>query len=53
MAARAPGRRRRYRFVARHSGKCLAVDGSSTANGAKLSQQPCNNSPAQSFALTG
>ncbi|MEU3831909.1 RICIN domain-containing protein [Streptomyces microflavus] len=43
----------RYRFVARHSGKCLAVDGSSTANGAKLSQQPCNNSPAQSFALTG
>ncbi|MFE6286616.1 RICIN domain-containing protein [Streptomyces sp. NPDC057877] len=43
----------RYRFVARHSGKCLTVDGSSTANGARLSQQPCSGSPAQSFGLTG
>ncbi|MFE7034089.1 RICIN domain-containing protein [Streptomyces sp. NPDC057621] len=41
-----------YRFVARHSNKCLAVDGSSTANGAKLSQQTCSGSAAQSFRLT-
>ncbi|MEU8950370.1 RICIN domain-containing protein [Streptomyces sp. NPDC048489] len=41
-----------YRFVARHSNKCLAVDGSSTANGAKLSQQTCSGSTAQSFRLT-
>lgn len=41
----------RYRFVARHSGKCLAVNGSSTADGAKLSQQACNGSPAQTFSL--
>ncbi|MGW4218489.1 RICIN domain-containing protein [Streptomyces bacillaris] len=43
----------RYRFVARHSGKCLTVDSSSTADGARLSQQPCNGAAAQSFALTG
>lgn len=42
-----------YRFVARHSGKCLAVDSSSTANGAGLSQQPCSGSSAQAFTLTG
>ncbi|MFJ7087603.1 RICIN domain-containing protein [Streptomyces griseus] len=42
-----------YRFVARHSGKCLAVDNSSTANGARLSQQPCSGSAAQAFTLTG
>ncbi|MFI8267973.1 RICIN domain-containing protein [Streptomyces rubiginosohelvolus] len=41
-----------YRFVARHSGKCLAVDNSSTANGARLSQQPCSGSSAQVFSLT-
>ncbi|MEU8595901.1 RICIN domain-containing protein [Streptomyces globisporus] len=41
-----------YRFVARHSGKCLAVDNSSTANGARLSQQPCSGSPAQVFSVT-
>ncbi|MFF9919385.1 RICIN domain-containing protein [Streptomyces globisporus] len=41
-----------YRFVARHSGKCLAVDNSSTANGARFSQQPCSGSPAQVFSLT-
>jgi glucosylceramidase len=41
-----------YRFVARHSNKFLAVDGSSTANGAKLSQQSCNGSAAQSFRLS-
>ncbi|MDX3594767.1 RICIN domain-containing protein [Streptomyces sp. ID03-2B] len=43
----------RYRFVARHSGKCLAVDNSSTADGARLSQQPCSGSAAQAFTLTG
>ena len=42
-----------YRLVARHSGKCLTVDGSSTANGAMLSQQSCSGSAAQSFSLTG
>ncbi|EGX58450.1 putative glycosyl hydrolase [Streptomyces zinciresistens K42] len=41
-----------YRFVARHSNKCLAVDGSSTADGAKLSQQTCSGSAAQTFRLT-
>ncbi|ROV67291.1 RICIN domain-containing protein [Streptomyces globisporus] len=41
-----------YRFVARHSGKCLSVDNSSTANGARLSQQPCSGSSAQVFSLT-
>ncbi|MGW0646322.1 RICIN domain-containing protein [Streptomyces badius] len=41
-----------YRFVARHSGKCLTVDNSSTADGARLSQQPCSGSPAQEFSLT-
>ncbi|MFF0204313.1 RICIN domain-containing protein [Streptomyces sp. NPDC005017] len=42
-----------YRFVARHSGKCLTVDNGSTADGARLSQQPCTSSNAQRFALTG
>ncbi|MFH9617434.1 RICIN domain-containing protein [Streptomyces pratensis] len=42
-----------YRFTARHSGKCLTVQGSSTANGARLSQQPCDGSAAQAFSLTG
>ncbi|MEV7671647.1 RICIN domain-containing protein [Streptomyces sp. NPDC007872] len=43
----------RYRFVARHSAKCLAVDNASTADGARLSQQPCDGSAAQTFTLTG
>ncbi|MFJ3972612.1 RICIN domain-containing protein [Streptomyces parvus] len=41
-----------YRFLARHSGKCLAVDNSSAVNGARLSQQPCSGSSAQVFSLT-
>lgn len=41
-----------YRFVARHSGKCLDVDGASAANGARLSQRPCASSAAQTFTLT-
>lgn len=40
-----------YRFVARNSGKCLSVDGASTADGARLSQQQCDGSPAQTFSL--
>ncbi|MDQ0751870.1 hypothetical protein QF034_006101 [Streptomyces africanus] len=40
-----------YRFTARDSGKCLTVDNGSTANGARLSQQPCTNSTAQTFTL--
>lgn len=42
-----------YRFTARHSGKCLTVDNGSTANGARLSQQPCTSSAGQTFTLTG
>ncbi|MER7577152.1 RICIN domain-containing protein [Streptomyces sp. NPDC126514] len=49
----ATGTSGQYRFVARHSGKCLAVDNGSTANGTRLSQQPCDTSNAQRFALTG
>jgi glucosylceramidase len=40
-----------YRFVARHSAKCLDVPGSSTADGARLDQWSCNNTAAQSFRL--
>ncbi len=40
-----------YRFVARHSGKCLDVPGASTADGARLQQYTCNNTAAQSFRL--
>ncbi|MGX1915627.1 RICIN domain-containing protein [Streptomyces phaeochromogenes] len=49
----APGTGRQYRFVARHSGKCPAVDGSSAADGARLSQQSCSGASAQALALTG
>ncbi|MFE9913113.1 RICIN domain-containing protein [Streptomyces clavifer] len=42
-----------YRFTARHSGKCLTVNASSTANGAGLAQQPCDGTGAQKFTLTG
>ncbi|MFD9499399.1 RICIN domain-containing protein [Streptomyces sp. NPDC060035] len=42
----------RYRFIARHSGKCLTVNGSSAANGAALSQQACTGTPAQAFTLS-
>ncbi|MFE7548033.1 RICIN domain-containing protein [Streptomyces gardneri] len=41
-----------YRFVARRSGKRLAVNSGSTANGARLAQQPCDSSNAQKFSLT-
>ncbi|MFJ4000698.1 RICIN domain-containing protein [Streptomyces parvus] len=41
-----------YRFLARHSGKCLAVDNSSAVKGARISQQPCSGSSAQVFSLT-
>ena len=40
-----------WRFVARHSGKCLDVPGSSTANRARLQQWTCNNTGAQAFRL--
>ncbi|MFF3170999.1 RICIN domain-containing protein [Streptomyces sp. NPDC057900] len=43
----------RYRFVAVNSGKCLSVDGASTADGARLSQRGCDGSPAQTFSLDG
>ncbi|MFF4873326.1 RICIN domain-containing protein [Streptomyces sp. NPDC090109] len=49
----ATGTAGQYRFVARHSAKCLAVDDASTADGARLSQRNCDGSAAQRFALTG
>ncbi|MER7909668.1 RICIN domain-containing protein [Streptomyces sp. NPDC096068] len=49
----ATGTAGQYRFVARHSAKCLAVDNASTADGARLSQRDCDGSAAQRFALTG
>jgi CubicO group peptidase (beta-lactamase class C family) len=41
-----------YRFVARHSEKCLEVPASSTTDGVQLQQRTCDGSPAQSFQLT-
>ncbi|MFF9147377.1 RICIN domain-containing protein [Streptomyces sp. NPDC014861] len=49
----ATGTSGQYRFVARHSGKCLAVTGGSTADGARLVQRSCDTSQAQRFSLTG
>jgi hypothetical protein len=40
-----------WRFVARHSGRCLDVPSSSTANGVQLQQWTCNGTGAQSFRL--
>jgi glucosylceramidase len=40
-----------YKFVARHSGRCLDVPGSSTANGVQLQQWDCNGTGAQAFRL--
>lgn len=40
-----------YKFVARHSGKCLDVTGVSTANGVQLQQWTCTGGVAQSFRL--
>jgi beta-glucosidase len=38
-----------WRFVARHSGKCLDVTDGSTANGVQLQQWDCNAGTAQVF----
>lgn len=40
-----------YKFVARHSGRCLDVPGASTANGVQLLQYDCNGTTTQSFRL--
>jgi beta-glucanase (GH16 family) len=40
-----------YNFVARHSGRCLDVPGSSTATGVQLQQWDCNGTGAQAFRL--
>lgn len=40
-----------YHFLARHSGKCLTVPGSSTADSVQLVQATCNGSAAQSFKV--
>lgn len=42
----------RYRFIARHSGKCLEVPGTTSANGARLVQATCNGSAGQAFRIT-
>jgi beta-glucanase (GH16 family) len=42
----------RWRFRARHSGRCLDVPGASTAAGVQLQQWDCNGTGAQSFLLT-
>jgi hypothetical protein len=39
------------RFVAKHSGKCLDVTSSGTANGTPLQQWGCNGTNAQAFRL--
>jgi beta-glucanase (GH16 family) len=40
-----------FMFVARHSGRCLDVPGSSTGIGVRLQQWDCNNTGAQAFRL--
>jgi beta-glucanase (GH16 family) len=41
----------RWRFRARHSGRCLDVPGASTSAGVQLQQWDCNGTGAQSFLL--
>src|SRR5205823_1591043 len=41
-----------YKFVARHSGKCLDVTGVSAMNGMQLEQWTCNGQENQSFRLS-
>lgn len=44
----------KYQFVARNSGKCMAVTGGSVAANATFEQVTCNPSdPAQTFSLNG
>jgi len=40
-----------WRFVSRHSGKCLDVPANSVDNGVVLQQYDCNNTSAQAFRL--
>jgi beta-glucanase (GH16 family) len=40
-----------FKFVARHSGRCLDVPGASTANGVQLQQWDCNGTAAQAFRV--
>jgi cytolysin (calcineurin-like family phosphatase) len=40
-----------YRFIARHSGRCLDVPGASRDHGVQLQQYDCNGTGAQSFSL--
>jgi glucosylceramidase len=44
--------RGQYRCGARHSGKCLAVDGPSAADGSRMTQQACPGASAQALTLT-
>jgi hypothetical protein len=40
-----------FKFVARHSNRCLDVPGASTATGVQLQQYDCNGTAAQAFRL--
>lgn len=40
-----------YQIKARHSGKCLDVDGTTTSSGANVRQWTCDNSETQQFQL--
>jgi hypothetical protein len=42
-----------YNLVAKHSGKCIDVEGASTADGASLVQWPCNGGDNQKFSIEG
>jgi hypothetical protein len=41
-----------YKLVARHSAKCLDVNGASTADGVQMQQWTCNGTGAQSFTIS-
>jgi hypothetical protein len=40
-----------FKFIARHSGRCLDVPGASTNTGVQLQQYECNGTGAQAFAI--
>jgi Ricin-type beta-trefoil lectin domain-like len=41
-----------YRLLARHSGKCIDVPNSSTADSVQLQHWTCNGTNAQAFTIT-
>jgi hypothetical protein len=40
-----------YKLIARHSAKCMDVNGASTADGVQMQQWTCNGTAAQSFSI--